>query len=323
MKKIFALIFCFILFILSALTVCAENETYFIKELNFSIDIPSDYIVFTRNMEDSFTLKKYGYTSESLTKALENNSIYLDAFSNSVSEEIVVTAFELDVSDICIFDDEELEELAKAGLNNYKEQGAEILDCDVYTNTKTTYIITTYIDPIEGNGINYYTINNYYAINITCWTYDNELNDSNKKFFAETVDSITFHAYNGLTTLPDTDDNSDTATQTAPVYDDNFMIYENTFTFSIAENGKLTPFGNSLIASAVIILVQITAGVILLIVFVNKAKKRRKAALSAEAVQSDIKFCIYCSTQLNAYDTFCHKCGNRQVASNPNKNSDI
>ena len=312
MKKAFIVTLSIVLILLSAFSVCAESETYFISDLNLSIEVPSDYNVFARDMEEnSFTLKKYGYTKEELLNLLEESNIYFDGFNNPASEEIVITASKIKISDIAIFEDDELEEMIDASIKNHEAKGAEVLDCSIYVNSKTTYIVTTLCDPTEGNAINYYTINNYDAINITCCTYENPL-DSKKELFASIIDNITFYAYNGVTTLPDSDDNRDFTTLTTPVNDDNIKIYEKTFTLSIAENGKLTPLGESLILTGVIVLIQIIAGVVVLIILLNKRKKRRQNALTQNA-NINTKFCIYCGTELKQNDNFCYKCGKSQA----------
>lgn len=306
MKKFFTVATCIIIALLSVITVCAVNDTYFVSELNINISVPSYYNVFTRDMEeDSFELKKFGYTKEDLTEMLVEGDIYFNAFPDNLSEEIVLTATDVNISDISIFTDGEIEELATDSIASFEADGTKVADYNIYTNSDTTYIATTIEVPEYGNAINYYTINDYKAINVTCWTYENELTDSKLQLFASILDSITYNAYaesNGTTTLPQTETTTPLFTEYADISD--LVSEEDVATIGIAV----------IVVIASVVLTLIAGGVVA-IILVTKAKKRRRAAqfTATQQATADVKYCIHCGTQIAAADAFCFNCGKSQV----------
>lgn len=306
MKKVLCISFSLLFILFSAFSVYAENETYFISDLNISIDIPSDYNIFTRDIEeDSFTLKKFRYTKDELLETLEEKNIYFEAFKHYPNESIVITSQKIKVSDICIFEDDELESMIDDSIQAHEAKGAKVSDCKVYVNKKTTYLVTTIFDPIHGNAINYYTINNYEAINITCWTYENDLDNTKKEFFASIIDSITYHAYsedNGKIAL--------TPHQT-PTED---IITEPIEVMEPIQKENITPLNIVIIITLVFFALFLTGSGVAAIIVVNKVKRNRKSTdcNTTMPIVAKNKFCIYCSTKLTENDSFCHVCGKSQ-----------
>ena len=200
MKKIYSIILAFVFIMLSVFSANAETSTYYISDLNISIDLPDDYYVFTRDMdENSPVLEKFGYTKDYIVNSLTKGDLYLSAFTDSSNEDINISSREVEISDICIFDDDELEDLADSISKSYKKDGLDVLDCEVYVNTKSTFIVTKFFHPKHGNALDFYTINNYDIIQFTFWTYDKEVSESRQNFFTSIIDGIVFHAYSGLT----------------------------------------------------------------------------------------------------------------------------
>ena len=303
MKKIFSLAISLVLILFSVFGVCATvtdpDDVYYIEELGFSIHTPMYYGATKSVNHLEISQEQY----EEFLDALEKQGVYYYGLSKLIYydyyTEIYIYGEESDTRSLSSISDILLNTTIENQNEGWKEAGVTVVKNEIYESYDAKYIMTHFTDK-EGNyAINYYTVENYKSIDIVMWCYGGEPSTDNKQELVTIINSIKFDEPTGK------------------------QIYEETFTFSIAKDGKFTPFGESLIITSVAVLIQIIAGIVILIVFVNKAKKRRKAAISAETVQSDSKFCIYCDAELKAVDTFCHKCGNKQAASNTNENTDI
>lgn len=69
-----------------------ETITYQIDEMGVSVDIPAEFSVFTRGMDENDPLfDMYGLDKETLDTQFESSFIYLNALRGIGTEEIVVT----------------------------------------------------------------------------------------------------------------------------------------------------------------------------------------------------------------------------------------
>ncbi|MBR3987910.1 MAG: zinc ribbon domain-containing protein [Clostridia bacterium] len=307
MKKYLTLTISIILILISAISVSAENKTCEVKDLNLNITVPSHYNVLTQDIEeDALELKKFGYTKEELVELLKDGNIYFDAFPDNSDVEFVITATPIKLSNIAIFDDDELEELAKGNIGSFEDEGTEIIDYEIYVNSKTTYIAIHFFSPESGYAINYYTIKNYQAINITCWTYEEAVTEKDRELFKTVIDSITYGAYN----INDT--------ETTPQVSEAATEYLKEYT--VSDEG-IEAIAVSVIISVVSFVLTLIAGGIAAIIIVRKIKKRRRLAAQKSA-KATVKFCIHCGTQLSSTDSFCYKCGKSQTTDEENINSE-
>ena len=65
------------------------GSTYDLEELGMSIEIPSDHVVFTRDIRsDDPNLSAYGLTKDDLFSPMLERSIYLNAWDKDVNYEI-------------------------------------------------------------------------------------------------------------------------------------------------------------------------------------------------------------------------------------------
>ena len=79
MKRILTtlLIFCFVLCLLPV-SAFAATGTYDLDELGMSIELPSDHVVFTRDIKaNDPNLSAYGLTKDGLSSLMQERSIYL------------------------------------------------------------------------------------------------------------------------------------------------------------------------------------------------------------------------------------------------------
>lgn len=305
MKKVFSYILCLVILIFSVVSVSAAKtdpeDVFYIEELGFTIEIPL-YDSVTKNVNE-LELSQSEY--EKLLKDFEEDSIYYYGYSDSyywynIITEIIIYGFDSDIRSFSNLSDSQMKKIIENHNKAWEKSGVNVVKSEIFESLNATYILTHFTDD-EGNyAINYYTVENYKDIDIVMWSYGGEPPANVRQNFLRSINTIEFDEPTGM------------------------QIYEKTFTLSIAENGKLTPLGESLILTGVIVLIQIIAGVVVLIILLNKRKKHKKAALaqtdittqpiSDSPVQPAIKtkFCIYCGTKLNTNDTFCHKCGKNQ-----------
>lgn len=310
MKKIFTIAISAILMLLSALSVSAATETYFIDELGISVNIPSGYIAVTRDTEyDATELEKFGYTKEDLVKTFEEEDVYLVAFPKLYgTEQMILSSTDIDIRSLSDFTEYELKAFAEDDLDKYEAEGYVVSDYEIFESHNATYIATSFSAPNGDYAIHYWTIENYKVFNISCWCYWSEPTVNQKQIFLSFINGITF--------------NTDTsATETE---DNNIQFYENTVIFELANEGKLTTIG---IAAIVTVVLTLIAGGVVAIILITKAKKRRRAALEAQkAINADeaanTKYCINCGTQISADDTFCFNCGKSQATSVETENTE-
>ena len=93
MKKSLSTLWIFFLaFCLLPMPAFAAGSTYVLDELGMSIEIPSDHVVFTRNIKsDDPDLSAYGLTKDGLSSLMQERSIYLNAWDKDINYEIIVT----------------------------------------------------------------------------------------------------------------------------------------------------------------------------------------------------------------------------------------
>ncbi len=302
MKKTIIFAFCIILMLVSPFSVCAASvrpeDKFYIEELGITLHaymynaVSKNHTNFDISDEDN----------EKVIKQMEESQIYLWCYSALNSEEIYVYGWDNQLKSISMYNEDGLEELRNVIKQDYESTGAIVTKSEIYESYDTTYIVTHYSNEDNYFAISYYTIENNKSIEVIMFNYGSEPTASQRKNLIGLINSIEYSekATSGSTTPSE--------------LSDFITYYENTFTLSIAENGKLTPLGESLILTAVVILIQIIAGVIVLIILLNKRKKRRQEAL----IKSDtthVKFCIYCGVQLTSNDNICSKCGKSQTLS--------
>ena len=299
MKKTLIFAFCIILTLVSTFSVCAAavrpEDKFFIEELGITLHaymynaVSKDHNNFDISDEDK----------AKVIKQMEESQIYLWGYSSIFSEEIYVYGWDNQIKSISMYNEDGLEELRNVVKEDYESTGAIVTKSEIYESYDTTYIVTHYSNDDNYFAISYYTIENNKSIEVIMFNYGSEPAASQRKNLLGLINSIEYS------------EKTPTDTTTPSELSDFITNYENNFTLSITENGKLTPLGKfAIIISATVLLTIIIAGVVVMIIVAN-VKKRRKAAIVAQP-PSNAKFCIYCNTQLTDTDAFCCKCGKIQ-----------
>ena len=158
MKKIYLLL----LIVLIPSMIMAKE--YYIKDINYKINIDENYMVFTRdNLENNEELKSLGITVDRMKTIMSNSNIYLDIIDKSSKKEIllVVPKKEITINNYSNFPNNFLESSAKLYAENV---GAE--KYDTY-KAKHNFITVDYYDSKTGYYIvNYYTVVNAKGYNL-------------------------------------------------------------------------------------------------------------------------------------------------------------
>ncbi|MCH5212649.1 MAG: hypothetical protein J1G06_06520 [Oscillospiraceae bacterium] len=198
-KRIYIVLYILIVFIMSAyMSVhAAEMNTYTINELGLSIKIPDNYAVVTRDInENDSSLKVFARTKDDMVSFMTARSIYLDAFDENTNNEIVITKTDNDFIDLNYLSDDTLLDLIEEMKSEYEAVGITYIRSETYDNG-TMKFAKIYISQPNGSntayGLQYYTIYNKQAINITIHSYANLITQETEALMKNIVDSASFN----------------------------------------------------------------------------------------------------------------------------------
>ena len=106
MKRTCSSILMFMLLLSFPVKAFAVSQTYSLDALGMSIDIPSEYVVFTRDIaDDDPNLSAYGLSKNDMADLMESGNIYLNAWDKDVNFEIIVTMIDSTISDFNLMSD--------------------------------------------------------------------------------------------------------------------------------------------------------------------------------------------------------------------------
>ncbi|MGE4485310.1 MAG: hypothetical protein AB7C97_09410 [Oscillospiraceae bacterium] len=199
MRKFFSVLFTVLLF--AAPTVpayAAETDTFTLNELDMKIEMPSDLIVFTRDIDESDpNLAAYGFTKEDLLSIMTSGSIYLDSWNVDLNYEILITMISSPIGDFNLLSDSTLLALATSITSEYESAGITYIGSEIYQHAQTKFL-KIYISQPNGNstsyGLQYYTVYDGKAINITIHSFSGQIAPTNEAAIKSIVDSAEFAA---------------------------------------------------------------------------------------------------------------------------------
>ncbi len=170
-------------------------SNYILDEIGVTISLPNDFDVFTRNMpSDSQALLNYGMTSEEVKEMLVSDNLHLDAYSSDGTTEIAVTMMGSSISDFSIWEDNTLNFMVSMWVDELKKVGTIIDEYDIYHSGPVTFVRLWKQAANDPNlfGLQYYTIYNYQAINITMYSYDGQFTATDEELMLDIVGSAVF-----------------------------------------------------------------------------------------------------------------------------------
>ncbi len=174
---------------------------YKLDELGMNISIPSNMIVFTQNIpKDDPNIELYGLDRDALIEQYKNGNIYLNAISEDTTYEIVITKATNDglkeLSDMNTLSNEELSSFLKELKTLYKSNGITYQKSNFHQHTQVKFIKIFFERSGQENdtvySIQYYTVINGNAVNITLHSYNNPISSSMEELLSQIVDSAEF-----------------------------------------------------------------------------------------------------------------------------------
>lgn len=179
------------------LAFAAGNTTYDLDDLGLSIVIPDSYIVFTRSIKTNDPhLSEYGLTKDGMESLMKERNIYLNAWDEEVNFEIIVTMTENSINNLSPLSDTVLETLATSLSDQYRKVGISFIKSEVYQHKQAKFL-KIYISQPNNDmtvyGLQYYTVYDGKAINITLQSYSGDIDANKESVIKSIVDSIQFY----------------------------------------------------------------------------------------------------------------------------------
>lgn len=180
----------------STVVYATSSKTYKLDDLGMSIDIPNEYIAFTRSISDNDpNLSKYGLNKGDLTDLMVSRNIYLNAWDDAVNFEIIVTMVESSISDFNLMSDTMLNTLASSFKTEYANSGITLEKYEIFQHNQAKFI-KIYINQPNGTdktyGLQYYTVYDNKAINLTIQSYSGKIDFEKETILKSIVSTVHF-----------------------------------------------------------------------------------------------------------------------------------
>ena len=187
----------FILVLLLSTSAYAVNAVeYELEELGLTVSMPSDYVVFTRNISaNDPNLGAYSLTKDGLSSLMTERNIYLNGWDEDVNQEIIFTMIDSPLVDFNLYSDTTLATMATSFVSGYADMGVTVIKSGVYQHSQAKFL-KIYISQPNGDstayGLQYYTVYADKAINITLQSYSGQITSSQESTLKGVVDSVKF-----------------------------------------------------------------------------------------------------------------------------------
>ncbi len=199
MKKVQRLILCLLttavlLSSFASTTASAANGRYRIEEAKLEVTIPTTYTVVTRDTPSNAEIfTSLGLSYSAFMSNMKSGSIYMDAISNSHSEEIVFTCQENIISDFSLLSDTVLNTLASTTINEMEKLGISVIEYDIYHHSQAKFLRIYWFDSANSRyGLQYYTVRDNTAMNFTLQSYEGSINSRQESVMKTVVDSVKY-----------------------------------------------------------------------------------------------------------------------------------
>lgn len=192
MRKTTVILLAAILLLTMTMPALAATNTYDLPELKLSLEIPEEYLVFTREPEDiDAELEYYGMTKEELLDIMLSSDIYLDAFSADWTSEIVVTMTENTIKEMGKLSDDILMGMKSMMEEEYESMNVEMSSFEIYHTEVLTFIRIYFHNPEASSySLQYYTIYDHRAMNFTLHSFDGQITRPQEQLMEKLVNSI-------------------------------------------------------------------------------------------------------------------------------------
>lgn len=199
MKKIFYGAIILVSLLLSSVSALADTTTYKLDDVGISVDIPSEYSVFTRHIEDNDpNIEKLELDKDDIISYLESGNMYLLGFLDSEPFEIYISMLPTNdtIQTMNELSQEDLERMYGKIKDDLSELGLTSPTHSVYNNSGLTFI--KYDTQKSGNDymLCYSTIHDSKAISVFLRIISGSFTEEQRNIIEEIAKSVKF-------TLPD------------------------------------------------------------------------------------------------------------------------
>lgn len=201
MKHVISLIlFIICISLISPLASAKQAKTNWkLEELEFNLDIPDNYAVFTRDTPRNDPMfEEFGLTKSSLDNIMKANSLYIDAIERDWKDEIIVAQSDSPFTNLAYLSDLMIESIINSAKESFESIGAQIISYKTYDHPQAKFLKINFKqynnNETTSYGLEYFTIYNSKVITITLKTFDGKLDSSEEKIIKGIVDSVAFTA---------------------------------------------------------------------------------------------------------------------------------
>lgn len=188
--------------LLSSAALAVGTTTYELDALDMSIELPDDYIVFTRDMAASDpNYAQFGFSKEQVDAMLEESNTYFDALLPDASREIAVTMIDMPMEDFNQFSDTTLSALDSEWQTAAESYGATYIKSELYQHEQAKFVKIYTSSPFNDQTmytLQYYTVCNRQAISIALRSYAGKITSENEDELQRIVDSADFRGAKSL-----------------------------------------------------------------------------------------------------------------------------
>lgn len=286
MRKTLILLLTAVLLITMALPALAATYTYEIPELKLTLEIPAEYHVFLRESTSADAwLTEYGMTKTELLNIMKSSDIYLDAFAEDATTEIVVTMTDNIVRNMHGLGDAMLTTISEEIVAEYDRMDLKVTEYDLFRREDMTFIRISYHDS-ECYALQYYTIVDYRALNFMFYSYDGVITAYHERLMEDLINSIRMDV-EAVETTEKPEVVQPTETEKKPV-----------------EKPQQEEKKGGFPLVAVLIGAAVGAGLVLL-----RRKPSAHKAVKREQPKQMAIFCHMCGSATMPDSDFCYKCG--------------
>ena len=197
MKKLTTILIAIMLVTSLAITAYAASTTYTVSELDLSLDIPSEYLTFTRETEENDPLlAELGISAADLIAYLESEDIYLDAIHPEGIEELIVSMTDNEINNFEEIGDDALLTMIPAMEEEYSNYGIAVSGCEIYHHAQVPFF-RIYFNTEDNStyALQYYTIYDHKAMNFTLYSYTGPISEAQEIAMQNIVDTIFLNSY--------------------------------------------------------------------------------------------------------------------------------
>lgn len=187
---------CALMLLLSIPAYATDTTEYTLNKLGLTVSMPTDYIVFTRDINaNDPNLSAYGLTKDSLSSLMNSRSIYLGGWDENVNNEINITMFDSPFVDYNLYSGTTLSAIATSFEPIYENAGLTAIKSEIYQHSQAKFL-KIYVSQSNGDstayGLQYHTVYADKAINITMTCYSGQISSSNEAALKNIIDSVAF-----------------------------------------------------------------------------------------------------------------------------------